>query len=338
MTMKQAVLHGPRDLRVEDLSLDVDHLEADQLWVQTRVSALSTGTDRGNYEGAERVPGAPPYPRCVGYCNLGVVRRVGAGVRRFAAGDRVFANQPHVSDWVGREGEMIVKVPEAVADEDAAFTYLYHLGFHSLRRGHFEPGESVAVVGLGILGLTTVELARQWGGRVIALGNDAGRLARASQVGAHLALRSDDPGLAAALDAFTAGVGVDLVVLAANPWPAYRVGVEILRENGRMAILSLPGRGEADLDFNPLALSWFYRKGLTLISINGASAYRYPAGEARFSIERGCEYLLTLMVDGRLQPGRLITHRLPFHRMVEAYDLADRREKTMVGVVFDWRA
>lgn len=337
MTMKQAVLHGPRDLRVEDLALDVDHLEADQLWVQTRVSALSTGTDRGNYEGAERVPGAPPYPRWVGYSNVGVVRRVGAGVRRFAVGDRVFATRPHVSDYVGRQSDMIVSLPGAVADEHAAFTYLYHLGFHSLRRGHFEPGESVAVVGLGILGLTTVELARQWGGRVIALGNDEGRLAKARQVGAHLALRSDDPGLAAALEAFTAGVGVDLVVLAANPWPAYRVGVEVLRENGRMAILSLPGRGEAALDFNPLALSWFYRKALTLISVGGQSPYRYPAGEPRFSTERGCQYLLSLMVDGRLQPERLITHRLPFARMVEAYDMADRREKSMIGVVFDWR-
>lgn len=334
--MKQAVLHGPRDLRVEDLILDVDHLEPDRVWVHTLVSALSTGTDRGNYEGAERVPGAPAYPRWVGYSNVGVVCGAGSQVRRLHLGDRVFATQPHVSDYVAREGEMIVRLPDGVEAEHAAFTYLYHLGFHSLRRGHFEPGESVAVIGLGILGLATVELARQWGGRVIGLGNDGLRLDRARQVGAHLALRSDDLGLQDQLDAFTGGIGVDLVVLAANPWPAYRVGVEVLRENGRMAILSLPGRGEAPLDFNPLALSWFYRKALTLISVSGQSPYRYPGEGPRFTTERGCEYLLGLIAEGELQPARLITHRFPYPQMAAAYEMAYRREKSMIGAVFDW--
>src|SRR5947209_6701978 len=151
MKIRSALLRGPRDLVLAEQELDVESLQPDQVWVQTEVSALSTGTDRGNYEGAQRVPGAPDYPRWVGYNNVGIVRGVGSDVTRLGVGERVFSLQHHDSAYVARDSELIVKVPDGVAPEDAAFTILYHLGFASLQRGHFIPGENVAVVGLGIL-------------------------------------------------------------------------------------------------------------------------------------------------------------------------------------------
>ena len=63
--MKIAVLHGPRDLRLEEQTI-ASELKPDEIRVKTRISALKIGTDRGNYEGAEQVPGAPDYPRWVG--------------------------------------------------------------------------------------------------------------------------------------------------------------------------------------------------------------------------------------------------------------------------------
>jgi len=87
--MKIAMLHGPRDLRIEEQPLDTGNLKPHEIWVKTEITALKIGTDRGNYEGAERVPGAPPYPRWVGDSNLGIVRGVGRAVRRFQVGDRV---------------------------------------------------------------------------------------------------------------------------------------------------------------------------------------------------------------------------------------------------------
>ena len=54
--MKIAMLHGPRDLRIEDLTLDTENLEDDQIWVETEITGFKIGTDRGNYEGAEQVP------------------------------------------------------------------------------------------------------------------------------------------------------------------------------------------------------------------------------------------------------------------------------------------
>ena len=175
---------------------------------------------------------------------------------------------------------------------------------------------------------------------MVALGNSPVRMEMARSMGAHEAFLSSDPDLAAKLDRFTDGVGIDLVILAANPWPAYRTAVQVVRNGGRVSIVSLLGRGEEKLDFNPLVLDWFYDKGISLIAVNGSAGYRFPGERdtpARFSWNNSCAHVLSLMADGRLSPKRLITHRMPYRDMKQAYEMAYRREKEMLGVVFDWR-
>jgi 2-desacetyl-2-hydroxyethyl bacteriochlorophyllide A dehydrogenase len=327
--MKQAILYGPRDLRLENFSLDTRNLQPDQIWVKTELTALSTGTDRGNYEGAEQVPGAPPYPRWVGYSNVGEVQAVGDRVTRLQPGDRVFALKAHASDYVAEESEPIVRIQDGIPAEDAVFTKLYHLGYHSLRRGELSFGERVAVIGLGVLGLASVELARVFGGRVIAIGNSEIRIAQARELGAHLAVGFDDPECQEKIDDFTEGEGVELVILATNPWPAYKVGMEIVGEGGRIAVLSLLGRGEDTADFNPLAMEWLYQKSLTITGVS-------LTARERQKLARDFTYLLSLMVDGSIRPSRLITHRLPFEQINEAYEMAYFRDKSMIGTIFQW--
>ena len=150
--MKQAILYGAGDLRLEERPLDTANLDADQLYVETEVTALSTGTDLGNYLGRSTdVPGAPGYPRGVGYSNVGVVRAVGAQVK-VAPGTRVFSMKPHVSAFLARESELLVPVPATVGPDAASLAYLAQLGIAALRQAHYEAGESVAIVGLGVIG------------------------------------------------------------------------------------------------------------------------------------------------------------------------------------------
>lgn len=341
--MKIAILHGPRDLRIEEQPLDTSHLQPDEIWVKTRISALKIGTDRGNYEGAEQVPGAPGYPRWVGDSNLGIVQAIGSAVTRVKVGDRIVTRQPHQSEYITTEAASLVKVPEGVADEDAVWAHLYALSAHCYHKAHFKPGENVAVVGLGVLGLGAVAVGPLFGGRVVAIGNSPVRLDMARQMGAHEALLFDDPALARKLNDFTDGQGIDLVVLTANPWPAYRTAVEIVRPNGRVSIVSLLGRGEEALDFNPLSMQYFYIKGISLIAVSGPAGYLYPdQGNSPFQMQdhyaadRNAAHILGLMQDGRLQPKQLITHRFPYSEMVHAYEMAYAREKAMLGVIFTW--
>ncbi len=334
--MKIAVLHGPRDLRIEEQPLDTD-LGPTQIHVETEISALKIGTDRGNYEGAERVPGAPDYPRWVGDSNLGVVRAAGSDVTRIQVGDRVVTRAPHQSEYVVDEAASVVRVPEGVDPEDAVWAHLYTLSAHCYRKAWFTPGENVAVVGLGVLGLGAVALGPFFGARVVGLGNHPARLGMATDMGAEAAWLSDDPDLEARLDEFTGGAGIDLVILTANPWPAWRTACDVVRDNGRVSVVALPGRGEEPLDFNPVGMERFYNKGIALVAVSGRGGYLFPAAEGdRFDAVRACEHTLSLMKRG-LAPSRLITHRLPYARMAEAYEMIYRREKGMLGVIFQWQ-
>ena len=167
--MKVAMLHGPRDLRIEERPLDTDDLEPHELWIETEITALKIGTDRGNYEGAERVPEAPDYPRGVGDSNLGTVRGVGSAVTRFKVGDRVATRAEHRSEYLIDEFASIVAVPEGVDSEDAVYSHLYTLSGLCYRKAQFAPGENVAVVGVGVLGLGAIALGPLFGARVVAV-------------------------------------------------------------------------------------------------------------------------------------------------------------------------
>jgi threonine dehydrogenase-like Zn-dependent dehydrogenase len=346
--MKIAILHGPRDLRIEEQPLDTSHLAPDEIWVETRISALKIGTDRGNYEGAEQVPGAPDYPRWVGDSNLGIVRGVGSAVTRVRVGDRIVTRQPHQSEYITKQTASLVRVPDEVDDEDAVFVHLYALSAHCYHKAQFRPGETVAVVGLGVLGLGAVAVGSLFGARVVGIGNSPLRLEMAQRMGADATFLFDDPDLPRKLADFSDGAGMDLVILTANPWPAYRTAVEIVRPNGRVSIVSLLGRGEAPLDFNPLSMQNFYIKGISLIAVSGPAGYLYPNDSAnphlmedRYAADRTAAHLLTLMApkDGRprLEPKRLITHRFHYTEIVQAYEMAYGREKAMLGVIFDWQ-
>lgn len=103
--------------------------------------------------------------------------------------------------------------------------------------------------------------------------------------------------------------------------------------------VALSGRGEAPLDFNPLAMEWFYNKGISLIAVSGNAGTQYPSARRERDMHgpAAVKYVLDLMADGALEPKRLVTHRMHYSRMAEAYDMIDRREKSMLGVIFQWK-
>ena len=323
--MKTAILYGAGDLRLDERPLDPDSLRPEEVYVETEVTALSTGTDLGNYLGdSTYVPGAPDYPRQIGYSNVGKVCRVGENVRALGVGQRVFSLRPHQSAFIARQDELLVPVPPQVPSEQAALAYLTHLGLAALRQARYEPGENVAVVGLGVIGLCTAGLARAMGASVLAVANSELRARKAAELGAH---RSPVWGDA----------GADIVVLTANTWEAYRLSVDLARYGGRVSILGFPGRAQPAPDFNPFDPRWFYAKQLTILGAGAAPTIDCPPTEIRFNRRRNLAYILDLMASGALNLEPVISHRLPAARMKEAYELAANHSKELIAAVFDWR-
>jgi len=124
------------------------------------------------------------------------------------------------------------------------------------------------------------------------------------------------------------------VILIANAWAAYDTAVSIASENGRVAIVSFLGRGEEPLDFNPLSMDRFYIKGFSLHADPIIFPTRDPQDEGQ---GRHRPHLLSLMAAGLLEPRRLVTHRFHYTQIAEPYEMALRRDKSMMNVVFDWR-
>ncbi|MDI9587232.1 MAG: zinc-binding alcohol dehydrogenase [Acidobacteriota bacterium] len=327
--MKQAILHGAGDLRLEDRPLETGSLRDGQTLVKTEVTAFSTGTDLGNYEGrSTELPGAPDYPRAVGYSNVG---------RIVADGRRVFSMKPHQSAFIAEPDDLLVPVPDGVSSEQASLAYLTQLGLAALRQARYETGENVAIIGLGVIGLATAGLARAMGAKVAAIANSSVRAEAALNVGAHAAFQSHDLGSAEDLGPLFGTTGADLVILTANTWDAYRLAVELARRGGRVSVLGFPGRAQPPPDFNPLDAQWFYGKQLTLLGAGASPRVECAPSDLRFNLRRNLEYIFDLMADGALQLESLITHRFPAARMIEAYELARQHSKELVAAVFDWR-
>jgi threonine dehydrogenase-like Zn-dependent dehydrogenase len=330
ITIHKAILYGARDLRLEREVFALSSLGEREVLVETEVSALSTGTDLGNYEGRSReVPTAPDYPRWVGYNNIGVIRRCGAAVTRWREGQRVFAPRPHQSAYVAKEDELMVAVPDGVSPEVASLCYLTNLGVAGMRQLNYEAGERVCVIGLGVIGLCTVAVARAMGARVSAIANAPFRRELAMAVGAEQGFLAGE--------AQAAGHEADLVVLTANTWAAYREAVAVARFGGRISVLGFPGRAQPQPDFNPLAMEWFYGKQLILAGSGFSPRSEAPAAEIRFNVRRNIELILDYARRGMLPLEKIITHRFRWHQLVDAYELALTHSKELAAAIFDWR-
>ena len=181
-----------------------------------------------------------------------------------------------------------------------------------------------------------VALGSAYGARVIAIGNSDTRLQWARDIGAYESLHYNDPELCSKIDQLTQRAGIDLVIQTANPWPAYQTSVEIVRPGGRVSIVALPGRGELPLDLNPLDMKWFYNKGISLIAVSGQAGELYPGIQESPVQYPLVDHVLNLMADHKLEPKRLITHRMHYTEMAKAYEMALARDKSILGVIFQW--
>lgn len=114
-----------------------------------------------------------PIP--LGYCNVGTVVEVGRDVTEFKVGDRVASNGPH-AEYVSVPKNLVAKIPEGVSDEQAAFTVIGSIGLQGIRLVNPTLGETVVVVGLGLIGLITAQLLQANGCNVIGFDFDQGKV------------------------------------------------------------------------------------------------------------------------------------------------------------------
>ncbi len=280
-------------------------------------------------------------PLPLGYCNAGVVMGVGPGVTEFAPGDRVISNGPH-AEIVAVPKALCAKIPDAVTDEQAAFTVLASIGLQGIRLAEPSFGETVTVVGMGLIGLVTTQLLIANGCRVIGTDVDEGRLAMAAKYGAQTVnvAQGGDPVVAA--KAATNGKGVDTVLITASAKTDEIVhqAAEMCRQRGRIVLVGVVGLN--------LRRSDFYKKELSFqVSCSyGPGRYDdgyeqggrdYPYGFVRWTEQRNFQAILEAMESGKLRVEQLITDRYEIADAPAAYEKISADRGTL-GVVIQYPA
>ena len=196
-------------------------------------------------------------PMPMGYCNVGEVVEVGAGVSGFAVGDRVASNGRH-AEMVAVPVNLCARVPDTVSDEAAAFTVLGAIALQGIRLVQPTLGETVVVTGLGLIGLVTVQLLKAQGCRVLGLDFDSDKLALARRFGAEVIdLKSGADPVSAAV-AFARGRGVDAVIITASTQsnePVHQAAL-MCRKRGRIVLVGVVGLELSRADFYEKEISF----------------------------------------------------------------------------------
>ena len=280
--------------------------------------------------------------RSLGYSAAGVV--VESGCDEFAPGDRVAcagAGYAVHAEIISVPKNLAVRIPEGVSFEAASFTTLGAIALQGVRQADPRLGESVVVVGLGLLGQITVALLKANGCRVIGLDIDESQFALAKEFGADQTMRSDRAG-EDAVASFTRGIGADAVIITAatSSNEPMESAIRMARQKGRVVVVGAVGM---DIPRSP-----FYQKELdiTISCSYGPGRYDpsyeeegndYPPGFVRWTEGRNMEAILDLIAAGSLDVEKIITHRFDLPDAPKAYDLVTGETKEpFIGIVLNY--
>lgn len=353
--MKQ-VLQSLKDGRTRLADVPVPRAAAGQVLIRTSVSLVSAGTERmlvdfgrAGWVGKARqqpdkvravlekirtdgiattldaVRSKLDQPLALGYCNVGRVVETGRGVSGLQPGDRVVSNGKH-AEFVGVPRNLCARVPDPVTDERAAFTVLGAIGLQGVRLAAPTLGECVVVIGLGLIGLMTVQLLRAQGCRVLGVDLDATRLALARRFGAETVDGAESDAVLSAAHAFSRGRGVDAVLITASTRGSEPVSqaARMSRKRGRIVLVGVTGLELSRADFYEKELSFqvscSYGPGRYDPEYE-EGGHDYPVGFVRWTEQRNFEAVLDMLADGRLDVDPLISHRFELDRAEDAYAL-----------------
>ncbi|MEO8898795.1 MAG: zinc-dependent alcohol dehydrogenase family protein [Candidatus Dormibacter sp.] len=337
--MKALVYHGPGQKSWEEVPKPTITADTDAI---IRVDATTIcGTDLHILKG-----GLPQVTdgRILGHEAVGTVESVGSGVKNVRPGDRVlvscvtacaacrFCREGRFGQclggggWIlgylidGTQAEFVrvpfadtstYPVPEGVSDEDLLMLAdilptSYEVG---VLNGHVAPGDVVAIVGAGPIGLSAVLTAKLFSpAHIVAIDLADTRLAAARRFGADVVVNSlrDDPRMV--VQGLTGGLGADVAIEAVGVPETFELATELIRPGGRVANIGVHGKPAT------LHLETLWTRDVT-ITTGLVDAYTTPT-------------LIRLLSGGQLKTGRLITQRFALADMVAAYDTFARAGET----------
>lgn len=282
-------------------------------------------------------------PTPLGYSCAGIVVAVGENIHIFSPGDRVScigAGYASHAEYLTVPEKLCCKIPDAVTFEEASFGMLGIIALHGIHCARLTFGTSVAVIGLGLLGLLTVQILKAYGCRVIGTDIDPSKCGLARKLGADLVVEGS-----ASVDqsaSFTGGMGVDAVILTVTTKSddPLHTAVKIVRHGGKIVVVGVadihPQRNEMWHNEVEIIVSkaggpgtfdpWYEKKGVD-----------YPIGYVRWTENRNLEEFLRLIAEKRVDVDSLISHRFGIDQAETVYgDIMQNRGGPHIGVILGY--
>lgn len=301
--------------------------------IETEYSVVSAGTELAILTGKE---GWAPLPFTPGYGSVGRVVRIGSGVTDVQVGERIFTYGKHAR--YGLTDVLRLPVGEDADPIKATFARIAAVSITALRTADIALGDTVAVIGLGLVGNFAAQLFALSGCEVIGIDLSEKRREQARLCGiAHTLTPGEN--LVAEIEELTDGRKCRTVVEATGLPEVAVSAAELAGKQGEVILLGSP-RKECMRDLTPV-LNRIHIWDNGCVTYKGAHEWRYPvkedsAGYGRFSMEGNVRSLLSLIAQGKLKVEPLLTHVVSPADCQSVYrGLRDQRD-VYTGVVFDW--
>ena len=281
-------------------------------------------------------------PMALGYSSAGTVVGMGEDLEGFRIGQRVACaggGYAVHAEYAVVPRNLLTLLPESVDFESAAFTTLAAIALHGFRLTESQVGERVAVIGLGLLGLLTIQIAAAAGCRVLGVDINPERVNLAVHFGVDAVLREH---AVEAAQGFTANRGTDSVIICADTPSADPIELAGLIARDRGCVVAT---GAVGLN---IPRKIYYEKELSFINSRSYGPGRYdplyeeagldyPIGYVRWTEGRNLEAAVDLMANGKLKVKPLITHRFPINEAPEAYELiTGKKDEPFLGVLLTY--
>ena len=281
-------------------------------------------------------------PLALGYSSSGVIEALGADMPGFQVGQRVACaggNYAVHAEYAVVPRNLLTPIPDEVDFESAAFATLAAIALHGFRLAQPQVGENIVVIGLGLLGLLSMQIALASGCRVLGVDIDPARVEWTKQARGEAVLR---PQAEEAALAFSGGRGADVILICAGDASSDSVTLAglLARDHGRVVAVGVVGQD--------LPRTLYFQKELSFVTSRSYGPGRYdpayeeggadyPYGYVRWTEGRNLAACVELIASGRLDVHALITHRFPIEKAADAYELiTGKQDEPFLGVVLTY--
>jgi len=280
-------------------------------------------------------------PLPLGYCNTGVVISIGEGVEGYKIGDRVVSNGHH-AEFVVVPEKLCAVIPDNVDYNNAVFTVVSAIALQGIRLANPTIGETFAVIGLGLIGLLSIQILKANGCNVIGIDLDNKKLKLAKSYGIDVINANDIENPDRDISWVNDGQGIDgaLITVATSSNDPVHNAAQMCRKRGRIILVGVTGLELQRSDFYEKELSFqvscSYGPGRydTSYEQNGND---YPFGLVRWTEQRNFKAILDLLSRGLINVEKLITNQYQIQDIEEGYKEA-LSDETTLGMIIDYNS